>query len=112
MFQYSIQYVVNSFIFTVRENASIVDCLNSGTCRISACFISSETRSIMFFAFFDLLLHCHAESTELHSALAVHNSMLHGASSSLSSVSSSESCIKFEAPDPSDPLGSLTQPLE
>lgn len=65
-FLYSVQHILNSFSLTVGKNASIVDCLNSCTCRISARLISSETRSIMFSAVLPLLFHCHAGSTELH----------------------------------------------
>lgn len=65
-FQCSVQHVLNSFIFTVEHNSSIVDCLNSCTCRIYACLISSDTRSIMFSSFFPLLLHCLAGRTGLH----------------------------------------------
>lgn len=65
VFQYSVQHVLNSFIFTVEQNSSIVDCLNSCTCRIYACLVSSETRSIMFSSFFPLLLHCLADRTGL-----------------------------------------------
>ncbi|KAJ7400543.1 hypothetical protein BTVI_104517 [Pitangus sulphuratus] len=43
VFQYSVQYVLKSFVFTVGKNASIVDCLNSCTCKISTRLISSET---------------------------------------------------------------------